>query len=48
VSALSWIRGERQLLDTTGKVQLSHVLYTYIQSFNFFVLTLALGYLLVD
>ena len=31
VGAPTWIRGERQLLDTTGKIWLSHVLYFYFK-----------------
>ena len=49
MGASTCIRGEHQLLDTTGKkIQLSRVLSPYIQAFNFvfdlvLVVTILLG-----
>ena len=34
VGAPTWITGERQLLDTTGKIQLSRVLCIYFKQLN--------------
>ena len=36
VGAPTWIRGERQLLDTTEKIRLSRVSCIYIQAINLF------------
>ena len=41
VGVPTWIRGERQLLDTTEKIRLSHVSYFYFKQLNPFVVVLA-------